>query len=92
MRAPVIATLLALLGGLFLLRVVPAMNLFVDDVRGYLAAQLVRLGNKRLKIGNINAEGALSLFGVYLSDKCCSDCCWRVFASLGHPTEQQLFL
>ena len=38
-------------------RVVPTMNLSVDDVRGYLTARLDRLGNKRLKIGNINAEG-----------------------------------
>jgi hypothetical protein len=28
----------------------------VDDVRGYLTTQLDRLGNKRLKIGNINAD------------------------------------
>jgi hypothetical protein len=42
---------------LFGSRVVPTMNLSVDDVRGYLTARLDRLGNKRLKIGNINAEG-----------------------------------
>ena len=42
---------------LFGSRVVPTMNLSVEDVRGYLTAQLDRLGNKRLKIGNINAEG-----------------------------------
>jgi hypothetical protein len=45
------------MGSLFGSRVVPTMNLSVDDVRGYLTAQLDRLGNKRLKIGNINAEG-----------------------------------
>lgn len=45
------------MSSLFGLRVVPTMNLSVEDVRGYLTAQLDRLGNKRLKIGNINAEG-----------------------------------
>ena len=45
------------MSSLFGSRVVPTMNLSVDDVRGYLTAQLDRLGNKRLKIGNINAEG-----------------------------------
>lgn len=38
-------------------RVLPTMNLSVEDVRGYLTAQLDRLGNKRLKIGNVNADG-----------------------------------
>lgn len=42
---------------LFGSRVVPTLNLSVDDVRGYLSGQLDRLGNKRLKIGNINADG-----------------------------------
>jgi hypothetical protein len=45
------------MSSLFGSRVVPTMNLSVDDVRGYFTAQLDRLGNKRLKIGNINAEG-----------------------------------
>lgn len=45
------------MGALFGSRVVPTMNLSVDDVRGYLTAQLDRLGNKRLKIGNVNADG-----------------------------------
>ena len=45
------------MSSLFGSRVVPTMNLSVDDVRGYLTAQLDRLGNKRLKIGNINADG-----------------------------------
>ena len=45
------------MSSLFGSRVVPTMNLSVDDVRGYLTAQLDRLSNKRLKIGNINAEG-----------------------------------
>jgi hypothetical protein len=34
-------------------RVTPMMNLSVEDVRGYLTAQLDRLKNKRLKIGEI---------------------------------------
>jgi len=42
---------------LFGSRVVPTLNLSVEDVRGYLTGQLDRLGNKRLKIGNINADG-----------------------------------
>ena len=45
------------MSALFGSHVVPAMNLSVDDVRGYFTAQLDRLGNKRLKIGNINAVG-----------------------------------
>jgi hypothetical protein len=45
------------MGALFGSRVVPTLNLSVDDVRGYLTGQLDRLGNKRLKIGNINADG-----------------------------------
>lgn len=43
------------MGTLFGSRVTPVMNLSVDDVRGYLAPQLERLDNKRLKIGNINS-------------------------------------
>ena len=45
------------MGALFGSRVVPTLNLSVDDVRGYLTTQLDRLGNKRLKVGNINADG-----------------------------------
>ena len=45
------------MSSLFGSRVVPTMNLSVEDVRGYLTAQLDRLGNKRLKVANINAEG-----------------------------------
>jgi hypothetical protein len=45
------------MGGLFGSRVIPKMNLSVDDVRSYLTAQIDRLGNKRLKIGNVNADG-----------------------------------
>lgn len=47
------------MAALFGSRVVPTMNLSVDDVRGYLTAQLDRLGNKRLKIGNVNMDGGL---------------------------------
>jgi hypothetical protein len=37
-------------------RVTPMMNLSVEDVRGYLAVQLDRLKNKRLKIGDIKTD------------------------------------
>jgi hypothetical protein len=43
---------------LFGSRVTPVMNLSADDVRGYLALQLERLNNKRLKIGDINTGDA----------------------------------
>jgi len=39
-------------------RVRPAMNLSVDDVRGYLASQLEHLNNKRLKLGDVNSGDA----------------------------------
>ena len=45
------------MGALFGSRVTPMMNLSVDDVRGYLAVQLDRLNNKRLKVGDIKADG-----------------------------------
>jgi hypothetical protein len=44
------------MGSLFGSRVVPKMNLSVDDVRSYLTAQIDRLGNKRLKVGSVNAD------------------------------------
>ncbi|MEH2534200.1 hypothetical protein V1277_006504 [Bradyrhizobium sp. AZCC 1588] len=44
------------MGALFGSRVTPVMNLSVDDVRGYLASQLDRLNNKRLKLGDIKKE------------------------------------
>jgi hypothetical protein len=44
------------MGGMFGSRVTPMMNLSAEDVRGYLGAQLDRLGNKRLKVGDIKAE------------------------------------
>lgn len=36
-------------------RVTPVMNLSVDDVRSYLASQLERVDNKRLKVGDISS-------------------------------------
>jgi hypothetical protein len=45
------------MGALFGSRVTPSMNLSVDDVRDYLAQQLERLNNKRLKIGNVSVDG-----------------------------------
>jgi hypothetical protein len=47
------------MGALFGSRVTPMMNLSVEDVRSYLALQLDRLNNKRLKIGNVAADGAM---------------------------------
>jgi hypothetical protein len=43
---------------LFGSRVRPAMNLSVDDVRGYLASRLEHLNNKRLKLGDVNSGDA----------------------------------
>jgi hypothetical protein len=43
-------------GAVFGRRVVPLMNLSVEDVRGYLDWRLSRLGNKRLKVGEVKAE------------------------------------
>jgi hypothetical protein len=43
-------------GGMFGSRVTPMMTLSVDDVRTYLGAQLERLNNRRLKIGNVSAD------------------------------------
>jgi hypothetical protein len=44
------------MGALFGYRVMPMLNLSAEDVRGYLDAQLNRLNNKRLKLGDIKAE------------------------------------
>jgi hypothetical protein len=44
------------MGALFGSRVTPTMNLSAEDVRGYLAVQLDRLNNKRLKVGDIKSE------------------------------------
>jgi len=46
------------MGALLGSRVTPMMNLSVDDVRTYLAAQLDRLNNKRLKVGDITSDDA----------------------------------
>lgn len=40
---------------LFGSRATPVMNLTVDDVRGYLASQLERVNNKRLKVGDVSS-------------------------------------
>jgi hypothetical protein len=44
------------MGGMFGSHVTPMMNLSVEDVRSYLAVQLDRLNNKRLKIGDITSD------------------------------------
>jgi hypothetical protein len=44
------------MGAVFGTHVTPMMNLSVEDVRGYLAVQLDRLNNKRLKIGDVKAD------------------------------------
>jgi hypothetical protein len=44
------------MGTLFGSRVTPMMALSVEDVRGYLAVQLNRLNNKRLKLGDIKSD------------------------------------
>lgn len=46
------------MSSLFGSRVVPKMSLSVDDVRGYLTTQIGRLGNKRLKVGKVDADSA----------------------------------
>jgi hypothetical protein len=45
-------------GLLFGSRVVPTMNLSVDDVRDYLNSRLDRLHNKRLKLGDVKTDDA----------------------------------
>ncbi len=45
------------MSALFGSHVTPPMNLSVEDVRSYLGQQLERLNNKRLKLGNIAADG-----------------------------------
>jgi len=44
------------MGALFGSRVKPVMNLSVEDVRGYLALQLERLNNKRLKVADVKSD------------------------------------
>ncbi len=38
--------------------VAPTMNLSVDDVRNYLTTRLEKINNKRLKLGDMKADGA----------------------------------
>lgn len=46
---------------LFGTRVTPVMNLSVEDVSGYLTAQLEQLNNKRLKLGEVkSADGTIT--------------------------------
>ncbi len=45
------------MGALFGSRVTQVMNLSVDDVRAYLAVRLQHLNNKRLRIGDVEADG-----------------------------------
>ena len=44
------------MASLFGSRVMPIMNLSVEDVQGYLTAQLDRLKNKRLKVGDTKID------------------------------------
>jgi hypothetical protein len=44
------------MGTVFGSRVTPMMNLSAEDIRGYLDAQLERLNNKRLKVGDVKSE------------------------------------
>ncbi|MBC7103330.1 MAG: rhodanese-like domain-containing protein [Parvibaculum sp.] len=55
-------------GALFGSRVTPVMNLSAEDVCGYLALQLDRLNNKRLKVGDINAEDGAIAAGIVTVD------------------------
>ena len=43
---------------LFGARVTPMMNLSVEDVPAYLDLRLERLNNKRLKVGEVKADGS----------------------------------
>jgi len=47
------------MGALFGSRVVPPMNLSVDDVRNFLRVRLDRLNNKRLKLGDLKSDDAV---------------------------------
>ncbi|MBX9944098.1 MAG: hypothetical protein K2Y40_08470 [Reyranella sp.] len=55
-------------GSLFGTRVTPMMNLSVEDVRSYLAGQIQRLNNKRLKVGEVKAEEATITAGIVTVD------------------------
>ena len=47
------------MGALFGSRVIPSMNLSVDDVRNFLNVRLDRLNNKRLKLGDLKSDDAV---------------------------------
>lgn len=59
-------------GALFGTRVTPVMNLSVEDVRGYLAMQVERLNNKRLKVGEVKADGATITADVVWTTRLCN--------------------
>jgi hypothetical protein len=44
------------MGAVFGSRVTPMMSLSAEDVRGYLDAQLERLNNRRLKVGDVKSD------------------------------------
>lgn len=53
---------------LFGVRVTPIMHLSVEDVRGYLDMQLERLNNKRLKVGDVKADGSAIIADIVTVD------------------------
>jgi hypothetical protein len=53
---------------LFGARVTPIMHLSVEDVRGYLDLQLERLNNKRLKVGDVKADGGAIIADIVTVD------------------------
>ena len=56
------------MAGLFGSRVTPIMNLSAEDVRGYLAVQVERLKNKRLKVGEIKVDDGTIIADVVTVD------------------------
>ena len=56
------------MGALFGSRVTPIMNLSAEDVRGYLAVQIDRLNNKRLKVGEIKVDDGTIIADVVTID------------------------
>jgi hypothetical protein len=56
------------MGALFGVRVVPKMNLSAGDVRSYLSSRLDSLGNKRLKVGNVSADGGTITADIVTAD------------------------
>ena len=56
------------MAGLFGSRVTPIMNLSAEDVRGYLAVQVDRLNNKRLKVGEIKVDDGTIIADVVTVD------------------------